>query len=202
MALRTRLYADAVALATRSLITGERIAEFKANIGYKNLAFDLLALSGLLRQSWSNIVGKTAVTTADLDQADLLCDQMLNAVGTREQAPVIASEASSQRQRHFTLFVTAYDQVRRAISYLRWDENDLEQIAPSLYVAGRASGKRKTQSPEAAPPPEPPVAAPAPVDAPHVTATPVETPAAAKAAHPVASVAPGLPGSSPLANLA
>jgi hypothetical protein len=191
MDLRNILYADAVALATRGLISGDRIGEFKANIGYKNLAFDLMALSGVIRQSWDKIVGKTAITLGDLDQADLLCDQIVNAVGTKEQAPVVAAESSTQRQRHFTLFVNAYDQVRRAISFLRWDEDDLESIAPSLY-AGR-SGRAKTDNPQ-------PTPAPVPVPAPPVTgATATTTPAAPNSAAP--APAAGLPGASPFASL-
>lgn len=190
MDLRNTLYADAVALATRGLISGDRIGEFKANIGYKNLAFDLMALSGVIRQSWDKIVGKTAITLGDLDQADLLCDQIVNAVGTKEQAPVVAAESSAQRQRHFTLFVNAYDQVRRAISFLRWDEDDLESIAPSLY-AGRG-GRAKTD-PQPAPAPVPPVPAP-PVTGATVTSTPAPHGAAPAAAA-------GLPGASPFASL-
>lgn len=198
MTLRTTLYADAVALATRGLISGDRIGDFKANIGYKNLAFDLMALSGLLRQSWDKIAGKTAISSADLDQADLLCDQLVNAVGTRQQTPVLTAEVSMQRQRHFTLFVKAYDQVRRAISYLRWNENDLEQIAPSLYVAGRASGKKKTDTSEppapAPPPPLPPAAA---TDSANITAAPVVN--ASSTVAPAVTPKVGHPGTSPFA---
>ncbi len=194
MALRTTLYADAVALATRGLISGDRIGEFKANIGYKNLAFDLLALSGLLRQSWSTISGKTAITMADLDQADLLCDQLVNAIGTREQAPAVAAEVSTQRQRHFSLFVTAYDQVRRAISYLRWDDDDIEQIAPSLY-AGRNTGRKKQDDspPAPTPPPTPNPPAPAPV----VTPSPNSSTAEASAAHTAPAPAAATPTKAP-----
>jgi hypothetical protein len=192
MGLRNVLYADAVALATRGLISGDRIGEFKANIGYKNLAFDLMALSGVIRQNWDKIVGKTAITLGDLDQADLLCDQIVSAVGTKEQAPVVAAESSIQRQRHFTLFVNAYDQVRRAISFLRWDEDDLESIAPSLY-AGRG-GRGKTDNPQPTPAPVPPV--PAPIV---TSATASATPAAPNSA--ASAPAAGLPGASPFASL-
>jgi hypothetical protein len=192
MQLRNTLYADAVALATRGLISGDRIGEFKANIGYKNLAFDLMALSGVIRQSWDKITGRTAITLNDLDQADLLYDQIVSAVGTREQAPVVAAESSTKRQRHFTLFVNAYDQVRRAISFLRWDDDDLESIAPSLY-AGRGA-RPKPASAEPAPVPAPPVPAP-------TGASTTATPAAPNGAAPAPTPTTGLPGTSPFAGL-
>jgi len=189
MQLRNTLYADAVALATRGLISGDRIGEFKANIGYKNLAFDLMALSGVLRQNWAKITGKTAIELADLDRADLLCEQIVSAVGTREQAPAVAAESSTQRQQHFTLFVNAYDQVRRAIGFLRWNEDDLESIAPSLY-SGR-NARPKPESPEPGPVPPPPVPAPA------VASTHATTPAAPDDAAHASAPAAGMPGASP-----
>jgi hypothetical protein len=145
--LRDTLYSDAVALANRGLISGARLAEFKGAVGYKNVAFDLLGLTALLRQAWAQIDGKTALTAAELDDADLLGEQLLNAVGTRDQSTVPA-DAIQIRQRLFTLFLTAWDQVRRALNFLGWNEDDVDDIAPSLY-AGRA--RRKTDVP-----PEPP----------------------------------------------
>ncbi len=140
--LRDTMYLDALALAHRGLINGDRIAEFKANVGYKNLAFDLLGLASLLRENWDKIASRTGVQLAELDTAELLGQQLMDAVGAREQAPATVAEVQAQRQRNFTLFARSYDQVRRAISYLRWDSEDAEEICPSLY-AGRGGSRRK-----------------------------------------------------------
>lgn len=185
MKLRNVLYADALALATRNLISGDRIGELKANIGYQNLAFDLMALAGILRDNWDKISSKTAITTDDLDQAELIGDQLIDAVGTREDSPANVAEITLQRQRNFTLFVNAYDEVRRAVSFLRWKEDDLERVAPSLY-AGRGNSNIRKKSDDTAQP-APGAAADAPTSHTPVAATPViNTPVAA-----------GLPGSSP-----
>jgi hypothetical protein len=61
---------------------------------------------------------------------------------------VIVADVGVQRQRNFTLFANAYDQVRRAISYLQWDDDDLEKVAPSLY--GGRIVQRKGDTPPAA----------------------------------------------------
>jgi hypothetical protein len=193
MQLRNTLYADAVALATRNLISGDRIGEFKANIGYKNLAFDLMALAGVLRGSWDKISSKTAITTDDLDQAELIGDQLVSAVGSREDAPAAIADVSAQRQRNFTLFLNAYDQVRRAVTFLRWDEDDIDRIAPSLY-AGRGNSNARPK-----PEPQPVVIPPAPPPTPPVVGAP--TSPLASGAHVSAPVAPGLPGGSPFATV-
>lgn len=188
MKLRQMLYADAVALATRGLINGDRLAGFQDKIGYKNLAFDLMALAGVLRDNWEKVSGKTAVTTDDLDQADLIGDQLVNAVGARSQETSIVDEASTQRQRNFTLFANAYDEVRRAITFLRWKEDDVDEIAPSLYSGRGNSNARKKEPPV---PVTPPVTNPVPV-------TPVADPHSTVATDPhTASAAAGLPGASP-----
>jgi hypothetical protein len=132
---------DAVALAGRGLISGDRIGDFKANVGYKNVTYDLVGLASLLKQNWGKIAGKTAIQASELDAAEALAGQLISALSARDQMPVLIASAAVQRQRNFTLFAQAYDQVRRAISYLRWDNEDLERIAPSLY-GGRIVNKK------------------------------------------------------------
>jgi hypothetical protein len=192
--LRDLLYSDAVALSNRGLINGDKLSGFKANVGYKNLAFDLLGLAALLRGSWDAIASKTALQLSELDQADDIGEKLMAAVAVREQGPTIAATQSAQRQRNFTLFANAYDQVRRAITFLRWTEDDVDEIAPSLY-AGRNTGRKKPDvpqpgpvpapSPVVNPPPSPVVSAPAPHAAPGSSAV---APANMPGANPFASV--------------
>jgi hypothetical protein len=175
---RDTLLADASALAKRGLIDGEPLKQLKGSTGHLDLAFDLSTLAAVMRANWSQISGKTAVGLAELDRAELLSEQLLVAVGMRAQAPADIATTSLNRQRAFTLLVNAYDQVRRAVTYLEWDDGGQDILCPSLY-AGRVT-RRKPADEEPAPPPP----APAP--------TPAATPAAATPKVPV-----GMPGSSP-----
>jgi len=189
LALRDMLYRDAAALAGRGLINGDRIGDFKANVGYKNLTYDLLRLANVLRASWDKIASKTAIQPSELDEAEALAGQLTAALATREQGSTLTADVAVQRQRNFTLFAQSYDQVRRAISYLRWNEDDLERIAPSLY-GGRVVNRKK--EPQPVPPP-----VPVPVPPPVVDGASESTHAVANAS-PVAS---GLPGASPFASV-
>jgi hypothetical protein len=141
----------------------------------------------VLRESWSKIEGKTAINQEELNQARLRADELLTAVGLREQGPPAASQTARTRQRAFTLLVQAYNQVRRAVSYLRWDDRDLDAIAPSLYErrSPRRRGEEAGQAPLAV--------IPTPL------ATPVAAPAPLRSAVATsgAAVASGLPGESP-----
>lgn len=185
LALRDTLHRDATALAGRGLINGDRIADFKSNVGYKNLTYDLLGLANVLRASWNKIASKTAIQLSELDEAEALAGQLTAALAAREQGPALTADVAVQRQRNFTLFAQSYDQVRRAISYLRWNEDDLDRIAPALY-GGRIVNRKKEPQPV-----PPPVPAPVP--------PPVED-GASESMHGVANGAPiaaGLPGASP-----
>jgi hypothetical protein len=157
--LRDVLFADARALAQRRLIDGERLKELKGVKGYRQLAFDLFALSALMRERWSTISGKTAIELKELDQAEWLADRILTGVGQREQTSAVAADAAENRQRAFTLFVNAYDHARRAVSFFQWDTEDADALAPSVYTAGRTA--RRKQADETSPAPSPVPSSPA-----------------------------------------
>jgi hypothetical protein len=179
--LREQLLADATALATRGHVSGTKLGTLKGAVGYRNVASDLLTLTNMIRGNWDTVSGKTGVTEVELDRAEVVGDQLINDIGVRELAPAAVAAVALERQQAFTLFATAYDQVRRAVNYLRWDAGDADEIAPSFFV-----NRRKKSSSEVAPAPE---ATPATV----ITGMP--TPAVAAAA--VAKPAEGLPGADP-----
>jgi hypothetical protein len=131
--LREMLLADSTALATRGLIPGDKLKDLRGPVSYSATAFDVLALATILRAHQANIVGKSALQLSDLEQAETLADRVLSAVGERAVSDQETSSAALNRQRAFTLFVRAYDEVRRALVYLRWHEGDVDEIAPSLY---------------------------------------------------------------------
>jgi hypothetical protein len=204
--LRDLLYSDATALATRGIISGDKLGDFKANVGYKNLAFDLLGLASVLRLNWDKIASKTAIQPSELDTAESIGEQLVSALGAREQAPAAAAEQAQQRQRNFTLFAKAYDQVRRAVSFLHWDQDDVERIAPSLY-AGRNTGRKKSDPAQPGTAPTTGTSLPSPgAAAGTTTPTPPAAGTTAPSAHPQAAhvttpTTAGLPGASPFASL-
>lgn len=188
-ALRDTLFTDATALAKRGLLSGDRLGESRVSTGYKNVAFDLLGLSAMMRQNWQTITMRTAVQLSELDRAEWIAEQIISEVGAREQAPQSAAETSQQRQRAFTLFARAYDQVRRAITYLRWNEEDVDDVAPSLY-AGRRNRKKSDDGTTDTAPTPPATTAPNP---------PAAQPPKTLTAPDPATHAVGLPGSNPFA---
>jgi hypothetical protein len=156
---RDHLLADAWSLANHGYINPERLKECKRAIGYRPVAYDVLTLATVLKEDWSAVEGKTPITLADLSRAEVKAEELLEAVGLKDQSPVMMSEAVRLRQKAFTLFMNVYDDIRRAIVYLRGKQDDADKIAPSLY-AGRAPRRKAEEEPPEAPTPVPPVLTP------------------------------------------
>ena len=132
--LRTRLLGDAEALAARGLLDLESVQGIRKGQGNMDIANDLVALSALMGASWDKIENKTAATALEVHRAGDLGPLLIAALGVREHgATATPAEAADRKVRAFTLFTGAYDQVRRAVSYLRWNEGDADSLAPSLY---------------------------------------------------------------------
>jgi hypothetical protein len=186
--LQGLLFSDASALAKRGLLNSAPLNDLRGPTGYRNVAMDVLGLALLLRNNWDTISSKTCVTLSELDRAEVVGQQLLDAVCLREQSPTKIAQATLERQQAYTLFVNAYDQVRRAINFLRWNEGDADTIAPSLY-SGRATSRKKATSD---------------IDKP--TATPVTPTTPGTAAPTIATTTPekspavGLPGANPFTN--
>lgn len=177
---RDILIADAKALVARGHLNGEPLKELTGTHGYKNVAFDLSGLSRLLKTAWPSIEEHTGLKMTELIEVDKLALKLATAVAHREMSPEQASAAADVRQRMFTLFCKTYDEIRRAIGYLRWHQEDGDTFAPSLY-AGRPNsniGKKNGDT-----------------NKPNETASGAPAAAAAPAA---AKVPVGFPGSEPL----
>ncbi|MBL9027435.1 MAG: hypothetical protein JNL21_34910 [Myxococcales bacterium] len=181
---RDLLFKDVTALEARNLVEF-RATEMSGASGYKNLTKDVLLLCSVLRNNWSKIEGRTAVTLEDLDTAELQAKRLLAAVGTREQSPKGSVQQAEWRQRAFTLFARAHDEVRRIVTYLRWHEDDANTIFPTVF-GGR--NKQRTERPE-----------PQPIAPPGNGGSIVTPPAPGATPAPTnGSAAIGMPGSSPL----
>jgi hypothetical protein len=152
--LRDRLLADATSLSKHGLLDGTPLAELKGVNGYKNVAQDLQVLATMLQAVWPSIQGKSPTQAEDLPLALRTSARLFRVVGLREQGPAQIEAAADRRQRAFTLTLRVYEDVRRAVAYLRARQGDAETIAPTLFTGKAKFGKKEK--------PEEPVDVPAP----------------------------------------
>ena len=134
---------SASALSAQGLLPNERVALVRTSTGYRNASEYLTALTKLFKDYWSEIGTKTGVTMQQVDRGAVLAVQLLEGSIERMHAPLTPSEATVARERAFTLFYRAYDELRRAVTFLRWHDGDIEQLVPTLFLR---NGKRKGEA--------------------------------------------------------
>jgi hypothetical protein len=147
--LRERMLGVAEALVAFGLVDAERVASIRSGTGHLDMAQDLVALSKLFRERWGELEGKTPLTPSDVERAGELGLALHGAIGRRRvgtDGSAAAGEYEEARLRAFRLFVRAYDQARRAVSYLRWNEGDVEALVPSIYRVRRRRAGASTGS--------------------------------------------------------
>ena len=152
-ASRRALRVDSTVLVRRGLVDPARLSCCEGLPGYRNVATELMVFATVLLEAWPKIQGKCCTSEEALHQATAVANALLAHVGQREQSPEERAEAADVRARAFTLLVDAYDEARRAISFLRWRQGDVEKVAPSLFGGRQRVRKKKeedvTQEPEA-----------------------------------------------------
>jgi hypothetical protein len=147
VALRARLLSDAKALVRRGLLAADPLNDLRGGRGYKQVAADLLLLATLLETRFGALAGKCATTQEELARAEALADRLIGVASENREPRKAEAEALETRMRAFTLFFRAYCQVRRAVQYLRFDEGDADQLAPSLTGNRKSRQARKTRKP-------------------------------------------------------
>ncbi len=177
--VRELLLSDLNALAFRGLVDATRLAEVKRVNGYNNVAQEVMLMTELARKSWPAIANRTLLTLDEITRAQKVAERLVKASGEKEQIQPSTTKEHDDRRRAYTLLVNAYDEIRRAITFVRWNEEDVDEIAPSLYQKGR----RKTDKPVEPPAVTAPVPAPGPAPAPTTQSQPTSS---------------GLPGEDPL----
>jgi hypothetical protein len=160
-AIRDTLYGDAMGFARRGLINPASLKDYSGQIGYTNVARDVTKLAYVITEAWTRIEGKCAIEKSELEAADKLATRIQRLAGLRAEGPEAIADSADQRARAFTLFLNAYDQVRRAVQFVRWEEGDADDIAPSLYTGKKRAAVSDKVEPTPAPVPAPVPAPPA-----------------------------------------
>lgn len=135
--LREPMLLAAELLALLGHFNTTAVKDIRAGQGNIDIANDLVALSALYATAWSRVENKSPVEWAHVERAAQLGPQILVALGVRDQPGAKVEDGSTppeRRLRAYNLFVNAYDECRRAVTYLRWAEGDADEIAPSLFA--------------------------------------------------------------------
>ena len=135
---RGLLLADIEGLIRRGLLDRKDLPDTGTPNNHRNLAYGVGALVSLLRENWTKISARTALTPEELDEAQQLSQRMAVSVVGRERGPSALGKSTLVRRQTFTLLFRTYDELRRAYSFLRWKDKDADDFCPSLYVNQRS----------------------------------------------------------------
>jgi hypothetical protein len=147
-ALRRKLFAAADALVAAGLLPAGKVAALHAGTGKLDAAQDLVGLAALFAASKAAIQGKTAVTSADVAQAEQLGSQLLTLLKptrARKARPAEVVSASDVRDRLWTLVVQGYGQLWSACAFL-YGQAEIDARVPPLQSRTATTSDRKKAS--------------------------------------------------------
>jgi hypothetical protein len=140
--IRSIAIADALPLVARGVVSPSEVESLKDGQGRDDLSRDLLRLASIFQEVLDKGEVPTAVTKAEVAYMRNRAEAIRSAVETAD-ANKKRREHADLRARIYTLFVNDWSQIRRAITYLRWNDGDADTLAPSLFL----KGKRGSSSP-------------------------------------------------------
>jgi hypothetical protein len=104
-----------------------------------DVAMDLLSLAALYRQHWAAVEPHTAVPPLLVEEAARLGDELLTALGQRDQKDAGEAEVVQLRDRAFTHFRPSYRAVRRVLDFVYGREMGLG-LLPNVFDWRRFGG--------------------------------------------------------------
>lgn len=192
MQTRERFVHDLANLGKNGVIDPRELGRLTGLTGYKALVTDIRLCLATYRAIGSRAEGKSCCGASDLDRAEAVIHRMGRLIGHRALGRTTVHEWVDLRARAFTVLYNYYGQARRAVTYLRWNHNDIDAFAPSLYK-GRIKKRRSAASANPSPPEATKQAEAPPIIGPH---GPFVAAPADDAAHASPRI-PGMPGGSP-----
>lgn len=157
-AMRKKLQADAGSAIAHELMEASALDGVPTGNGRLEIAQGVLGLCVAFRASWARVQGHSPVTEEMLAAATQLGVNLLAALG-KDENPTLAGEAlpiEAQWLNAASLFHRVYDQCRRAMDYLRWDEGDAADFTPALTGPRGPRAKQPAEGAGAEPAPATP----------------------------------------------
>jgi hypothetical protein len=149
-------------LVQRGALGADFVAKVRAGSGYKDLSDDVTVLGNLFDREWARFEEDTPPSVKRLAARAMVLGPELTVALGEGRIDASAPAALDLRDRAYTAFLEAYEEVRAALAFLRRKEGDADQILPSVFADRGGKARGRDTSPEPVPAPGP---APSPPDA-------------------------------------
>jgi hypothetical protein len=137
--LRGILMSSAETLAFRGIVDPQVLVKLREGSGYRDLVDDLVVLVRMFRAIGESQPDEVNVKPAERDRAEALANELGVIVGRAADIDATQAQLVEQRWKVAILLLRSHDELRRAMTYLRWHEGDATSLVPSLYPAGKRS---------------------------------------------------------------
>lgn len=147
--IRDRLMLTVNYLAKEGRMDASPLEGMAGNRSYTDMASDILQLCLMINHVWADVEFTVALTQEDLDQAVEVATNLTRALGA-DQLDDDDPVSLDLRNRIYTLSVTSYAQMRRAIRFLHDDDPEKtdEVLPPLRKLTQRASKNGRTKDSE------------------------------------------------------
>lgn len=149
--VRGQLLAAADAHVAFGQMNAAAVAKIREGGGHIDRAKDCIALAGLFRAVWPTIAANTQVTPELLERAARLGTILIAQLGGKQLGTGgTAVNWTDERNRAFRLLMNDYNEIRRAVEYLRYHEKDATNFLPTLHPRSKkSSSSESTDAPSA-----------------------------------------------------
>lgn len=135
--LRGALLLDLAALVSRNAVDPATIERIKDGSGFSDLAQDLVDIDVAITAARARLGERLWITVDEQAYFRGRASALRDANERRERNDSGDRQRIETRLRIYTLFVREYDQLRRAVTFLRWNHGDADTIAPSLFIKSK-----------------------------------------------------------------
>lgn len=141
------------ALGRAGLLSDVKVKTLRAGKSKLKRIAGLKGLALLFNANWAALRNNIWITEAQLARAIGIAEATLPALGQADAGrPATRLTPSKIRAGAFALMEQHLDSVRRGLTFVRWQHNDVDQIAPTLYARRARQKPRAEGAPIAAVP--------------------------------------------------
>lgn len=131
-----RFYKTAEYLVAMGLLDAQILTAARTGTSVVARSTDLGTLSLEFASARDRLGASLILTAEELSRGAKVSREIIDSLIDRSNAERAPSEFRHDRQRAAMVFFNAWEEIRRAIHWLRWYEGDASELAPSLFSSG------------------------------------------------------------------
>lgn len=131
--LHARFFGTAKYLVAMGLMDEGILSAVRSGTSVVARAVDLGTIAIEFNAERARLGSQLILSVEEVARASAVSCEIIESLAARTVAERTPSEFKHERQRAATVFLEAWDEIRRAVHWVRWREGDASELAPSLF---------------------------------------------------------------------